>query len=279
MPGSVSSTGPVRCGAARPGSRCRRSSSRTPSSLNDLGVEQLVPRRLAGARAARPGRRARAGRTRDVSCSVGCGHPLERVVEVDDAIVDAELLQLQDHREHRAASPHAALGEAAGHIPRGRSDATASSRPCSRCGLVIVYGLHCSTMARSTASTSVGAATSGTVNGVEQGYEAVERVAPSRFALPNFRAVETHLPSRSNWSVVNRCERYDFAVLHSGQRTIGGVCAALPRHHLARTSTRRTGAIRSPTSSGAFARRSLATLVGDSTCHAGSTSSTTAAPT
>jgi hypothetical protein len=46
------------------------------------------------------------------------GHPLEGVEPVDVAVVHAELLKGQHHREQRPTAPDAALDERPGHVAR-----------------------------------------------------------------------------------------------------------------------------------------------------------------
>src|SRR3954447_1773138 len=78
--------------------------------VEGLRVEELRPRPLTPPLGVAPRLKRRRVDRRGVVLA-WLGHPLERVVEVDVAIARPELLEGQDHREHRAAAPDAALGE------------------------------------------------------------------------------------------------------------------------------------------------------------------------
>ena len=112
--------------------------SRTASSLNISGSNSSDQARSPLLPASRQVSSAGGSSARDVVLG-GLGHALERVVEVDVAVVDAELLQRQDHRQHRTAAPHAALREARPGARAATQWRTASISACRRIAPVIVY--------------------------------------------------------------------------------------------------------------------------------------------
>ena len=148
---------PSRGGSPRPGpaTKWSRSSgspvsssvSRTRVLVERLGAEQLVPRPLvACAWAAFQVSSAGGSSARHVVLG-RLGHALERVVQVDVAL-GTQLLKREDHRQHRAAAPDAALGERA-RQPAALAVAHSVDQRLQPRRQVIVYGEARSTIARS----------------------------------------------------------------------------------------------------------------------------------